>query len=706
LRRFQIFLAALMMTALAGCGADSGNPRQTNGDATDTTTTNPDVTGDFTGDQDVITGCPGVDDPGGDADGDGLINGIEDRNANCVFEPLLGETDPADEDTDDDRIKDGDEDINGNGIYEPEKGEFDPNNSDSNGNGVPDGQEPGALICTGDLLDAIVATPAQFSGSNMAMPKGYTINQHQAAAAATFTNNADGSFGFIVKTDATSSNAEQENSQSLVKVAQAGNLPTVTFSKLFKTPEDPPLWDKLQFIPQDLRVTGVRAQIVFSYGAGSPNASSATKDPATLRDQIVSAISGQAVTTGESAAACDRIRVYWIAQLRGDNSLITSGILTCATNFDANEALQFAYEDLLSGTIVAPGNYNPVDFKCEDMIPQSEAGKVDFLWVIDNSGSMADEQNNVAVTAQKFMQTLAASEVDWRLGVTTTESYGIAGGLPLGTPLDHDELLDQATGLRGVGFLTPTDVDATALFTQYVTFDQGCLKTDSNGTPIAPEDSNVCGFGWEEGLESGAVVLERTLIETRASHKLRADSKRIVIWVSDEEVQAVKLDNKIDSIGSSDPRWPGIIGGYISRYKALSAIGFAIVGDVGNEFGGVCQGLPATGSAIVGAQYGQSYVEVANATEGAVGIICNDDLQDTIDAIIRVAIAMASEYQLVGYPISSSIRVAVDGHVIPRSHTSGWNYDVTTNSIVFFGVNITLESRISVAYLMWVRQDG
>jgi hypothetical protein len=55
-----------------------------------------------------------------------------------------------------------------------------------------------------------------------------------------------------------------------------------------------------------------------------------------------------------------------------------------------------------------------------------ECTKMDIVFVVDDSGSMAEEQNNLAVNFPKFVQkissfkTKSGSKLDWRLAVTTT----------------------------------------------------------------------------------------------------------------------------------------------------------------------------------------------------------------------------------------------------------------------------------------------
>ena len=48
---------------------------------------------------------------------------------------------------------------------------------------------------------------------------------------------------------------------------------------------------------------------------------------------------------------------------------------------------------------------------------------IDFIWVVDNSGSMADELENVANTAGLFVDKLVASGIDYRVAVTTTDAF-------------------------------------------------------------------------------------------------------------------------------------------------------------------------------------------------------------------------------------------------------------------------------------------
>src|SRR5690606_1920004 len=55
-----------------------------------------------------------------------------------------------------------------------------------------------------------------------------------------------------------------------------------------------------------------------------------------------------------------------------------------------------------------------------DSYTQAERPKVDVLWVIDNSGSMNEEQNLLKNKIPLFMKFAIEQNIDFHLGVTTT----------------------------------------------------------------------------------------------------------------------------------------------------------------------------------------------------------------------------------------------------------------------------------------------
>ncbi|HBU47025.1 MAG TPA: hypothetical protein DEB46_01820 [Myxococcales bacterium] len=64
-----------------------------------------------------------------------------------------------------------------------------------------------------------------------------------------------------------------------------------------------------------------------------------------------------------------------------------------------------------------------------DVFSQRDAGQVDVLWVVDNSRSMAEEQDRLAGRFLDFFRQLTESKVDFHIGVITTDADGEAGAL-------------------------------------------------------------------------------------------------------------------------------------------------------------------------------------------------------------------------------------------------------------------------------------
>lgn len=116
--------------------------------------------------------------------------------------------------------------------------------------------------------------------------------------------------------------------------------------------------------------------------------------------------------------------------------------------------------------LLACSDYAVERSRVEDEYTQTDRGApVDVLWVIDDSGTMFEEQVTLAAHASAFADVLAASTtVDFNLAITTTDP-GAAGAL-VGTPWTNDtpSLTDAfvaaVTGLGSNGDRDETGLDA------------------------------------------------------------------------------------------------------------------------------------------------------------------------------------------------------------------------------------------------------
>jgi hypothetical protein len=169
------------------------------------------------------------------------------------------------------------------------------------------------------------------------------------------------------------------------------------------------------------------------------------------------------------------------------------------------------------------------------------AGKptpADVLFVVDNSGSMADEQENLARNFAAFINEIAGAG-DYQLAVVTTD-------------------LDSPTGERG-GRVT-VQYKSTAPFAiqgglnvsacMDVGIEHGCFRGPDPGKRIIssalPKQEQIdgfatnvlvgsCGSGTEKGLDAMIRALERSESGDCNQGFLRPGSNLVVVIVSDEE---------------------------------------------------------------------------------------------------------------------------------------------------------------------------
>ena len=57
----------------------------------------------------------------------------------------------------------------------------------------------------------------------------------------------------------------------------------------------------------------------------------------------------------------------------------------------------------------------------EEIFEQSPTPKVDVLWVVDNTGSMVQEQQMLADGMHRFVAALNHENINWHAGIVTTD---------------------------------------------------------------------------------------------------------------------------------------------------------------------------------------------------------------------------------------------------------------------------------------------
>lgn len=304
-----------------------------------------------------------------------------------------------------------------------------------------------------------------------------------------------------------------------------------------------------------------------------------------------------------------------------------------------------------------------------DEFDQAPSNQVDILWVIDNSVSMQNEQENVAAGAEDFIANLVPTDtpdvIDFHLGVITTDvsRANPNAGILLGTPnvLDID---------------TPGYADA---FRARVV--QGTSGSDQ-----------------EAGLEAAIMAVSAPLSYGPNDGFIRDGAMLFIIVVSDE--------NDCSDYGALGPNATGE-----QCYTRASEL--VPVTDLVRTLVDVKNGDQVVVSGIVGPEVlagcdatvlGRRYYTAIDLLGGTKADICQTDYSAVMDSLGKTASGILSVFQLEKSAIEETIEVKVTPPggteaVVPADPENGWTYIADYAQIEFHGTSIPERgSHIEVSY--------
>lgn len=309
---------------------------------------------------------------------------------------------------------------------------------------------------------------------------------------------------------------------------------------------------------------------------------------------------------------------------------------------DANNAPQFRVP--LRGEGVA-------DRRQTDIFEQTSGRTVDVLFVVDNSGSMSEEQQSLQRNFGDFIRGAEQFQNDYQLGIITTDMMAerdkgrLRGNPRIMTrgPQVEAQFRDAVNvGTNGAGDELGLEAARRAL-SDPLAFDTG-VACNADADCVMPDTcvGGTCG-GHNRGF-------------------LREDAALEVIFVSDEDDHSQgTLNFYVDFLKN--------IKGFRNEARFHAS---AIVGAQGGR-SAACQG--AGGDAAPG----HRYVEVAQRTNGRVLSICDDNFGPNLRDLGNQAFGLQAEFFLSRPAVRQTVEVRVDG----VRQNAGWFYDEESNSVVF-----------------------
>ncbi len=300
------------------------------------------------------------------------------------------------------------------------------------------------------------------------------------------------------------------------------------------------------------------------------------------------------------------------------------------------------------------------------------AVKVDILWVVDNSGSMAPLQQSLASNFNSFINGFVGKGYDFRMGVTTTDAY-----------LSESNFLNNNTYSKfrdgngtthsGVYIIQPNTPNLTNTFITNI--NQGDKGDGDERAFSSMRDSlkDTFNVGFHRPGAFLAVIILSD--EDDFSDPTRPEGSWMMPGgVADHSYTNPTLDTVgsylsfLDSFtGSTDPT---------NRKYSVSAI---------TVLDQACLNQHVAQSSVT--IIGQRYIDMANQTKGVVGSICSS-FSNSLLAITGKILELSSQFQLNRKPIVSTIAVSINGSNVPNSAVDGWTYDASSNSITFHGTAI------------------
>ncbi len=651
-----------------------------------------------------------------DTDGDGLSDGVESGvttnldPATCTdFTPDADPsttTDPTNPDSDGDGVSDGAEDTNQNG--RKDDGELDPREGDATG--------PVGEVCTANKLRPVSFRDAEGADIKLALPPTFdevTPIQVGGDVRGLVGYDSTAKVAFLAfrrpaPTGATDPLGDEEALRP--SIASQGALSNRT-AQVFQT------WDGFSAV-----------QALYDQTGGGTDLKRRTD---ALVEALLPGSSGR--LSAAAAGVSGNFRLQTLFVHRSSQSvvvLIAVTQLAGVTGANRSSLAAFSAKDLSDGSALAQFG-EPTAVQCEQF--QLPPAKVDFLFVVDDSGSMRTSQTALAETAQAAVDALNASSLDWRMAMVTS-NYHFSNRANSGR-LRHFTrnvnkvkawLTENSTCSSGVC----TVVDTTP---EQATCPGGSTQGANGGCWIG-----ISGNG-EEGLLGAARkaiddITPGSAAGTEVGDKARSDASLVVVLLGDADDQTSGYTStSFECGGNPDAAGNGCeaVQNFINFFGDASSAGVptnktgklitmhGIVCPSGGFCGctsGTCNGSNSTrefNPQPVGGVSRQRHAAVVNATGGVLGSIIDlPSIEASMQAIISDAIGNAG-YRTLKPPIGASIKVALSevrnpaactANDIPRSTVNGFDFDGSARTVSLFGACRPADesTQAAVSYRYWV----
>lgn len=314
----------------------------------------------------------------------------------------------------------------------------------------------------------------------------------------------------------------------------------------------------------------------------------------------------------------------------------------------------FAMLVLLSGCSVETENLEVTEDFLLDPRP------VDVLWVVDNSGTMAEHQAAVGAAFPLLTSELSALSVDWQMGITATD---------MSDPDYRGRLVDVGAGAV---VLNSTSPNVETLF-------EGLVQLGDVGSPV------------ERGLEASWAAISHPLINHDNDGFLRDEARLAVVYLSDDEDCSHEggLLTESSEACAADPDSLIGVNDYLVRYEGLKQSPLDV-----SLHALVETGATAEFEGCGGSNPGVRIMRAARGTGGMVASLCGE-LDGTFTELGKQLTGRRTAFPLRRRPDITTLVVQLQPaqgssagpSAVVRDVTmqNGWTWHESSNSIRLWG---------------------
>jgi hypothetical protein len=230
--------------------------------------------------------------------------------------------------------------------------------------------------------------------------------------------------------------------------------------------------------------------------------------------------------------------------------------------------------------------------------------QVDILFVVDNSGSMQEEQQGIGNKINGFLSKIA--NLDWQIAITTTDDRAT-------TPITGDTNRPWSDGQ-----FRPFDSNTGS---QYILRSTQVTAADAQTKLSAAIQMGIAGSGNERGINAAYRAVERAAVAGVNRDFFRPNAKLAVVLISDEDECSVgAAECPAASANKSVPQ------------NMVDLVKNQLGTNKGFSFNSIVY-IPGDASCTTGANQGNVYKAMSNLTGGVLASVCAQDYTTPLNVI-------------------------------------------------------------------------